>query len=131
MLRRWWLALMMKISLLSPTPSALKTKDAAATLLEEQYAAGLSDEYLLTMLIRQFKILLQIRSALILKPVRLISPPNYGFILSLLKKAYSKPKILALPELKNHLNYLINLDFLNKTGQANIKTNLILLISSL
>lgn len=32
-----------------------KNKKTAISLLEEQYAAGLSDEYLLTMLIRQFR----------------------------------------------------------------------------
>lgn len=108
-----------------------KNKGAAATLLEEQYAAGLSDEYLLTMLIRQFKILLQIRSAIDSKT----SPADIATKLRLhpfvVKKGLLQAKNFSATELKNHLNYLINLDFLNKTGQANIKTKLILLISSL
>jgi DNA polymerase-3 subunit delta len=108
-----------------------RNKKLAATLLEEQYAAGLSDEYLLTMLTRQFKILLQIRSALDQK----LSPneiPNriklHPFII---KKGLLQAKNFSAATLKNYLDRLINLDYLNKTGRGNIKTELTLLISEL
>lgn len=112
---------------------ALSTKNRtlAARLLEEQMAAGLSDEYLLAMLIRQFKILLQIREALDKK----LGPNDLASQLRLhpfvAKKGSLQAKNFSAVILKKYLNYLINLDFLNKTGQGDIKTELTLLISNL
>jgi len=108
-----------------------KNKKLAINLLEEQYAAGLSDEYLLTMLIRQFKILLQIRTALDEK----INPANLASQLKLhpfvIKKGLLQAKNFTVSGLKNYLDRLIRLDFLNKTGNGDIKTELNLLISGL
>lgn len=108
-----------------------KNKKLAISLLEEQYAAGLSDEYLLTMLIRQFKILLQIRTALDEK----MNPANLASQLKLhpfvIKKGLLQAKNFTASGLKNYLDRLIRLDFLNKTGSGDIKTELNLLISSL
>jgi len=108
-----------------------KNKKTAISLLEEQYAAGLSDEYLLTMLIRQFKILLQIRAALDAK----INPAEIASRLKIhpyvAKKGALQAKNFSAPVLKNYLNSLVRLDFLNKTGRGDIKTELNLLISAL
>ncbi|HBA36808.1 TPA: DNA polymerase III subunit delta [Candidatus Falkowbacteria bacterium] len=110
---------------------SVKNKKLAAGLLEEQYAAGLGDEYLLTMLIRQFKILLQIRSALDTK----MNPGEMPLALKLhpfvVKKGIGQAGNFSQAVLKDYLNRLIRLDFLNKTGGGNIKTELILLISGL
>lgn len=108
-----------------------KNKKTAITLLEEQYAAGLSDEYLLSMLIRQFKILFQIRAAidagsnLSSLAARLKIHPYVA------KKGASQARNFTASDLKNYLNRLIRLDFMNKTGRADIKTELSLLISEL
>lgn len=108
-----------------------RNKALALKLLEEQYAAGLSEEYLIVMLIRQFKILLQIREALDNK----ISPNDLASQLKIhpfvAKKGALQAKNFNVINLKNYLNRLINLDFLNKNSQTDIKTELTLLISSL
>jgi len=108
-----------------------RNKTLALKLLEEQYAAGLSDEYLIAMLIRQFKILLQIREALDNK----ISPNDLANQLKIhpfvAKKGTLQARNFNALSLKNYLNNLINLDFLNKNSQTDIKTELTLLISSL
>lgn len=108
-----------------------KNKALALKLLEEQYAAGLSDEYLLTMLIRQFKILLQVKDALENK----ISPNDLAIKLKIhpfvAKKSAFQCKNFSLETLKSCLNRLVALDFGNKTSQSDIKTELTLLISEL
>lgn len=108
-----------------------KNKNLAVKLLEEQYAAGLSDEYLLAMLIRQFKILWQLRAALDDKfnpaemPVKLKLHP---FVV---KKGLLAARNFTAAGLKSYLNRLIRLDALNKTGATNIRTELTLLIAGL
>ncbi len=107
-----------------------KNRNLALKLLEEQYEAGLSDEYLVAMLIRQFKILLQIRAALDtnLSQSEMASKLNlHPFVI---KKGLSQARNFSAENLKNYLNKLINLDFSNKNGLSQTKTELMLLISS-
>lgn len=112
---------------------ALSTRDKtlAAKLLTEQYEAGLSDDYILTMLIRQFKILLQIKAAL----ENQISANDLAAHLKIhpfvAKKGVWQAKNFSIADLKNYLNALIRLDFFNKTGQSDLKTELTLLIAKL
>ncbi|MFA5023676.1 MAG: DNA polymerase III subunit delta [Patescibacteria group bacterium] len=108
-----------------------KNKPQALRLLEEQYAAGLSDEYLIAMLIRQFKILLQIRAALDLNMSPLEMPGKLKLHPYVAKKGALQAKNFSSLILKKYLDQLIKLDFSNKTGATNIKTELILLISGL
>ena len=108
-----------------------KNRKTAISLLEEQYAAGLSDEYILTMLIRQFKILLQIREALDAR----MDPAGIAAYLKIhpyvAKKGAQQARNFDPSSLKGHLNRLVYLDFANKTGRGDIRTELSLLISSL
>lgn len=110
---------------------SVKNKKLAIKLLEEQYASGLSDEYLLAMLQRQFKILLQIKEALAINT----NPGEIASKLKLhpfvIKKSIPQTQNFSSLELKKYLNFLINLDYLNKTGRGDVKTNLFLLISGL
>ncbi|MFZ4632023.1 MAG: DNA polymerase III subunit delta [Patescibacteria group bacterium] len=110
---------------------SIKNKTQALKLLEEQYAAGLNDEYLIAMLIRQFKILLQIRTTI----DNNLSPSETATILKLhpyvIKKGLSQARNFSATTLKNYLNQLIRLDFSNKNGLSDIKTELMLLISTL
>ncbi len=108
-----------------------KNKKVAISLLEEQYAAGLSDEYLLTMLTRQFKILLQIRNALDANMSQAAMASRLKIHPYVAKKGALQARNFTAESLKNYLNRLIHLDFLNKTGHGDIKTELSLLISSL
>lgn len=108
-----------------------KNKRLALRLLEEQYAAGLSDEYLLAMLVRQFRILLQIRSALDAK-----LPPDtltarlkiHPFVA---RKGAAQARNFTAAALKAALNTLVAIDWHSKTGQGETRTELSLFIASL
>ncbi len=108
-----------------------KNKAQALKLLEEQYAAGLSEEYLIAMLIRQFKILLQIRTALDNNMSQAEMTSALKLHPYVLRKGMSQARNFSPINLKNYLDQLIRLDFSNKTGLSQIKTELMLLISSL
>ncbi len=110
---------------------SIKNKELAIKLLEEQTAAGLSDEYLLTMLIRQFKILLQMKKALEAKTSQAEIAKKLKLHPFVIKKGYQQAKNFSIESLNNYLNRLVELDFLNKKGQANLKTELTILISGL
>ena len=100
----------------------------ALRLLEEQYLAGLSEDYILTMLIRQFKIMLQVKSAQLenQSPTQMAS--NLKLHPFVIKKSLSQVSNFSLEELKRKLNHLISLDFGNKTGQKDLKTELALFV---
>lgn len=108
-----------------------KNKNLAVKLLEEQSAAGLSDEYLLAMLIRQFKILWQIRAALDDNLSQTEMPAKLKLHPFVVKKGLLAAKNFTGVGLRNYLNRLIRLDSLNKTGAADIRTELTLLIAGL
>ncbi|MFA5131531.1 MAG: DNA polymerase III subunit delta [Patescibacteria group bacterium] len=108
-----------------------KNKNLALKLIEEQYAAGLSDEYLIAMLIRQFKILLQIRAALDSRLSQTEMASQLKLHPYVIKKGMFQAKNFSLSDLKNYLNQLIHLDFSLKNGLSQIKTELMLLISTL
>jgi len=110
---------------------ANKNKTLAIKLLEEQVAAGLTDSYLLNMIIRQFRIILQIRQAL---------DSNFTSrkIISILKlhpfvvqKGISQANRFSLSTLKHILNQLIRIDYSMKIGQADILTMVDLLVAKI
>jgi len=110
---------------------SVRNKKLALTLLEEQYLAGVSEDYILVMLIRQFKILLQIKSGT-------ESGLNASQIASelkinpyVVKKGIAQANGFTLEVLKNYLNDLIALDFKNKTGQGETRAELALFIAKL
>lgn len=110
---------------------ANRDQKLALTILEEQYLAGLSEDYILSMLIRQFKILLQIKSAMTAN----LSASQMASDLKLhpyvVKKSLSQINGFNLEKLKENLNHLISLDFLNKTSSPDIKAELSLFIAKL
>lgn len=108
-----------------------KNKVGALKLLEEQYAAGLSDEYLISMLIRQIKILLQIRDLLDSGADQNIISNKLKLHPYVIKKGLAQARNFSSATLKNILDRLIHLDFANKTGLSQIKTELMLLITEL
>lgn len=106
-----------------------KNKALAVKLLNEQYAAGLTDNYLLSMFIRQFKILLQIRQALDsgLTSRKITSELKlHPFVI---QKGISQVRNFNLPRLKQILAKLLSIDFDMKTGRASSQTMLSLLIA--
>ena len=112
---------------------ALSSKDKKTlnSLFEKQKAAGLSDEYLLAMLIRQFKILLQIKTEV----KKNSDPTKIASTLKLhpyvVKKGLSQSRNLEENQIKEYLNRLVSLDFLNKSGQRDLKNELFLFICEL
>lgn len=108
-----------------------KNKALAAKLLEEQIEAGLTDSHLIVMIIRQFRILLQIRQALDSGHTsrKMISQLKlHPFIV---QKGINQVRNFSLPALKNILNELVKIDYRMKTGQADAKTMLNLLIAKM
>jgi len=110
---------------------SVKNKTQALKLLEEQYAAGLSEEYLIAMLVRQFKILLQIRTAIDTNLSQTEMTSQLKLHPFVIRKGLSQARNFSANNLKQYLNQLIGLDFSNKTGRSQVKTELMLLISSL
>ncbi len=108
-----------------------RNKKLALTILEEQYLAGLSEDYILSMLLRQFKIMLQIKSAVAagLSPLQISSELKlHSYVV---KKTLSQISGFTLEALKEKLNHLISLDFANKTSSQDIKAELSLFIAKL
>jgi len=103
---------------------SIKDKKTAARLLEEQVEAGLAEFYLLSMIMRQFKILIQIREALdnnfssrkIINQLKL-----HPFIV---QKGISQAKNFTPARLKSIFNELIRIDYEAKTGRTDVKTEL-------
>jgi DNA polymerase III subunit delta len=107
---------------------ASNNKSRALQLIEDQLGGGLNENYLLTMVIRQFKILLQIKLELAAgKGERKISS-DLGLHPFVVQKGVAQAKNFDLEKIKTAINQLIKIDYLMKTGQADIKTMINLLI---
>jgi len=108
-----------------------RNKSLAIKLFAEQEAAGLSREYILSMLIRQFKILAQIKAALLQTGQADKIASELKLHPFVVKKGLAQAKNFSESDLKNILNRLIRLDFLNKTGASDLETELLLLFAGL
>lgn len=108
-----------------------RNKAQATKLLEDQYGAGLTDSYLINMIIRQIKILLQIRQALDQghSSRKIISELHlHPFIV---QKGINQVRNFNLETLKRILKKLIEIDYQMKTGRAEARLLLNLLISKI
>jgi DNA polymerase-3 subunit delta len=103
----------------------------ALDLLERQYLAGVSEDYVLAMLIRQFKILLQIKSAVEANLSATAIASELKLHPYVVKKGLTQVSAFSLGDLKNKLNNLISIDFANKTGQSETKAELALFLIKL
>lgn len=112
---------------------AISNKNAimAVKLLEEQREAGLADIYVLAMITRQIKILLQIRQALDSGdgPRKIMSGLKLHPFVA--QKGMGQARRFALPALKHILNELVDIDYAMKSGRAGAGTGLSLLIAKL
>ncbi len=108
-----------------------KNNQKAVEILEQQYLAGLSDEYLLSMLIRHFKILLQVKEEF-LKDGSSASIANslklHPFVV---KKSLAQGNKFSHTDIIKIFNHLINLDFKNKTGKSRLSEELFVFIATL
>ncbi len=110
---------------------SLRNKKESLRILEEQYQAGSSPDYILSMLLRQFKILLQIRELLDLNynSQKINSQLKmHPFIIS---KGINQSKNFKQDYIKKIITELSKIEIDNRKGLSNTKTQLNLLISKL
>jgi DNA polymerase-3 subunit delta len=108
-----------------------RNKKLAIKLLGEQYEAGLTDSYLINMITRQFKILLQIRQALDSRftSQKIISSLKLHPFVA--QKGINQVRNFSLASLKNILSQLVEIDYLIKTGKGDAKILLNLFIQKI
>lgn len=108
-----------------------KNKPLAIKLLGELVDSGLDGHYLLTMFIRQCKILLQIRQALDAG----LSQRQIAGMLKLhpfvLQKGLAQAGNFSLATLKNIFSQLVKIDYFSKSGQADCLTSLNILVAKI
>ncbi|MDD3939714.1 MAG: DNA polymerase III subunit delta [Patescibacteria group bacterium] len=108
-----------------------KNRALALKILEEQFAAEISDEFLIVMLARQFKILIRIKSAL----AKGLATEEIAQTLKIhpfvVKKGIPQANNFSINQLKYCFNKIIEFDKKNKTGEGELKSELLLLISNI
>jgi DNA polymerase III delta subunit len=106
-----------------------RDKSTAAKLLEEQFELGANEIYLLTMITRQIKIILQVRQALDLgqSSRQIISELKQNPYV--VQKAIEQARHFSLNALKIIFDKLVEIDFKIKTGQGEARVLLNLLIA--
>ncbi|TSC95748.1 MAG: DNA polymerase III subunit delta [Parcubacteria group bacterium Athens1014_10] len=100
-------------------------------LINEQIESGISPIYLLTMLIRQFKILLQVKDLLEKKIKSFEINSHFKLHPFVLKKAVQQSQKYSLEELKKIYAQLLDIDFKSKTTQINPKILLNLFVAKI
>lgn len=111
------------IFLLTDTIS-LKNKKNILEIFEKQKLAGLSDDFILSMLIRHFKILLQVKEAILKQENKENLAKRLGLHYFVIKKSLFQINKFEFNELKNILNKLIEIDYKNKSGKSNLSNEL-------
>lgn len=106
-----------------------KNKALAVKLLEELKDSGLDGHYLLTMIIRQSRILLQVRQGLDSGLDQRKMASLFKLHPFVLQKALGQARNFNLASLKNIFSRLAEIDYLSKTGRGDIMTNLNILIA--
>lgn len=112
---------------------AISAKDSKTSysLLEKQRAAGLGDEYLLSMITRQIKILLLVKG----EAKKTNDATKIAGKLKLhpyvVKKSLAQIKNFEEANLKTLFNRLVEIDFLNKSGKSGLENELSLFVSEL
>ncbi|MEI7452231.1 MAG: DNA polymerase III subunit delta [Candidatus Falkowbacteria bacterium] len=108
-----------------------KNKSQVLKIFEEQLSLDVSPEYILAMVLRHFKTLLQLKDCLEEK----LSPSQISVKVKMnpyiFTKSLSQANGFTLSTLKKISNDLIELDFLNKSGQMDLKTGLSLFFAKI
>lgn len=108
-----------------------KNKALALSLFEKEIEAGMADAYLLTMIVRQFKILLQVKEAVEnrMNPRKIASELQiHPFVV---QKCLAQVNGFTLLSLKNIFSSLVEADRGIKTGQVDFKSAVSLLLAKL
>ncbi len=110
---------------------SVRNKPLAMELFENELAAGVTESYLIVMITRQFKILLQIKEALAqgLTPRKIMSQLKlHPFVV---QKSSTQARNFSEDLLKRAFSKLLEIDSQMKTGQVNAKVALNLLVAKL
>jgi DNA polymerase-3 subunit delta len=107
---------------------SVKNKALALKLLEEQLTSGENESYLLTMIVRQIRILLQIKSELESGNAERKIATDLKLHPFVAQKGIAQARNFSFAQLKNIFNKLVEIDYRMKTGQGDIKVMLGLLI---
>jgi DNA polymerase-3 subunit delta len=106
-----------------------RNRARALELLERELRAGVAEGYLMTMIVRQFKILLQVRQALDLGQSNRKIMSALKLHPFVVQKAMNQVRNFSLERLKAILLELIAIDRQVKTGQADFKAAMGLLFA--
>ncbi|MDA3802980.1 MAG: DNA polymerase III subunit delta [Patescibacteria group bacterium] len=112
---------------------AVSQKDTKKSLelLEKQKLAGLSNDFLLTMLVRHFKILLYVKESFLKGKDQGTIASNLKLHPFVVKKSLAQINKFDFNELKDILNKLIEIDYKNKSGKANLSHALFSFVTSI
>lgn len=106
-------------------------KGLSVRLFEEQLEAGLNGTYLMTMIIRQFKLILQIKAAL----EEGMSQRKISTLLKMhpfvVQKGITQARNFSMIILKKILAHLLEIDKKIKTGKSDLKTEINLLLAKI
>ncbi len=108
-----------------------KNKQISIDLLEKELDNGLAEAYLMHMLIRQFRILLQIRQAIDLGHTARKAASELKLHPFVAQKSFTQARNFSMEPLKKIFSRLIKLDRQLKTGQCDLKTELALMIAKI
>ncbi|MEA3450239.1 MAG: DNA polymerase III subunit delta [Patescibacteria group bacterium] len=108
-----------------------KNKGKALELLENELHAGAAETYLLSMIIRQFKILIQVRSALDDGMTARKIQNELKLHPYVVQKTSAQARNFSLELLKKLYQATVDIDYELKTGQADIRTALSVMIGEI
>ncbi len=110
---------------------SIKNTKKSLEILEEQYLAGLEPDYIISMLLRQFKILLQIRDLLDLNYTSQKINNSLKLHPFIINKGINQAKNFNKETIKKIINKLKDIELSNRGGLSYVKAEINLLISKL
>ena len=108
-----------------------KNRSKALELFENELSAGVTETYLLVMIIRQFKILIQVRAALDSGLSARKIQNELKLHPYVIQKASVQARNFSIDLLKNLYREVVDIDYQLKTGQSDAKTALTLMIAKI
>lgn len=101
---------------------SIRKSDRAVNLLHTLLAQGLTESYILSMLLRQVRVLLKIRSALTFSSQAGVLATQLGLHPFVVKKGLSQIKYFTFEELKAMYMQLVEMDRIRKTTNISLRT---------